>query len=62
MLSTKEFPWIEVRLVGRADNSAVIIVPNVELRIEVQHSIPHLSLLHLLQESFTSLHSTEYVM
>jgi hypothetical protein len=39
--------------VRRADNSAVLVVPNVKLRMKVRHSIPPLSLHDLLRESFT---------
>jgi hypothetical protein len=37
----------------RADNSAVLGVPNVKARIETQHSISILSLHDLLWENFT---------
>jgi hypothetical protein len=36
----------------RADNSALLVAPNVKKRKEAQHSIPPLSLKELLQGSF----------
>jgi hypothetical protein len=36
-----------------ADDSAVLVVPNVKVRMEAQHSFPPLSLRDLLWESFT---------
>jgi hypothetical protein len=41
-----------VRLAHIADNSAVLVVPNVEVRMEAQHSIRPLSLHDFLWESF----------
>jgi hypothetical protein len=35
------------------DNSAVLVVPNVEVRMEAYHSIPHLILNDLLGKAFT---------
>ena len=43
----------KVRPVRRADNSTVLAVPNVTVRIEAQYYIPALSLYDLLWESFT---------
>jgi hypothetical protein len=48
-----------------ADNSAVIFVPNVEVRKEAQHSCsppPPLSLHNLLQESFTFYNIYEHML
>jgi hypothetical protein len=42
-----------VQLVHRADNSASLFMPNVKVRVEVQHSITPLSHHDLLWESFT---------
>ena len=39
----------------RADNSAVLAVPNVKVRMEAQHSVSDLSLHDVLRESFTLL-------
>jgi hypothetical protein len=38
-----------VRLERKADNFAVLIVPNVKIRMEAQHSIPLLSVRDLLR-------------
>jgi hypothetical protein len=46
-MSTKMWPKL------RADNSAVLVVLNVRLRVEAQHSILPLSLHDLLRISFT---------
>jgi hypothetical protein len=43
----------EKRLARRTDSSAVLVVPNVKLRIEAQYSVPRLSLRDLLWENFT---------
>ena len=43
----------KVHPVHSADNSAILVVPNVKVRMEAQHSIPLLSLHDLLQESCT---------
>ena len=32
----------------KADNSAILVVPNVKVRMEAQHSLPHLSLHDLI--------------
>jgi hypothetical protein len=37
----------------KADNSVVLVVPNVKVRIETQHSIPSLIIHDLLRESFS---------
>jgi len=42
-----------VLLVLRADNSAVLVMPNVKIRMETQHSISPLCLHDFLGESFT---------
>ena len=42
-----------MRPARRADNSAVLVVPNVKVRMEARHSIPPLCLDDLLWESFT---------
>jgi hypothetical protein len=42
-----------VRPARRANNSAFLVVPNVKIRMEAQHSIPPLSLHDLLREMFT---------
>jgi hypothetical protein len=42
-----------VRPARVADNCAVLVVPNVKVRMEAQHSIAPLSLYDLLRESFT---------
>jgi hypothetical protein len=42
-----------VRPTRRADNSAVLVVMNVKVRMKAQHSITPLSLHDLLWESFT---------
>ena len=47
IVSTKMWP------ARRADNSAVLVVLNVRLRMEAQHCIPALSLHELLRERFT---------
>jgi hypothetical protein len=39
-----------VRPARTADNSAVLVVPHVKVRMEVQHSIPPLKLHDVLQE------------
>jgi hypothetical protein len=36
-----------------ADNSAVLVAPNVKVKMEAQHSFPPLNLHDLLRESFT---------
>jgi hypothetical protein len=43
-----------VRPARRADNSAVIVVPNVKVKMEAQNSIPPLSLHDLLPEALPS--------
>ena len=48
-----ELPWGKMLPARRADNSAVLAVPNVKVRKEAQHSIPPLSHHDLLRESFT---------
>ena len=45
----------KVRHLHRADNFAVLVVPNVKVRMGAQHSIPPLSLHDFLQQSFTYL-------
>ena len=47
-LSALRGPVGTVRPARRADNSVVLVVPNVRVRLEAQHSIPHLSLHDLL--------------
>jgi hypothetical protein len=42
-----------------ADNSAFIFVPNVEVRMEAQHSCPHLSLYDLREFSALSFYINE---
>jgi hypothetical protein len=42
----------KVRQARRANNSALLVVPNVKLRMEAQHSILPLNLHDLLRESF----------
>jgi len=37
----------------RTNNSVVLVVPNVQVRLEAQHSIHHVGLHDLLRESFT---------
>ena len=50
----------KVRPARIADSSAVLVVPNVKVRLEAQHSIARLSRHDLLGESFTFLqHNTE---
>ena len=39
-----------MRPAREADSSEVLVVPNVKVRMEVQHFIPHLSLRNLLRE------------
>ena len=51
-MSAKEFPWWQCGVARRAHNCAVLVVPNVEVRMQVQHFISHLSLHDLLLESF----------
>jgi hypothetical protein len=52
----------EVRPARTADNSAVLIVPNVKVRMEAQHSIPPLIILDLLSKTcslaFTEMRGT----
>ena len=36
-----------------ADNSAIVLAPNVKIRMETQHAITRLILHDLLRESFT---------
>ena len=43
------------KVARRADSSAVLVVPNVKVRMETQHSISPLSVHDLLRESFTFL-------
>ena len=43
----------KVRPARTVDNSAVLVVPNVKIRVEAQHSISALSPHDLLLESFT---------
>ena len=38
-MSTKEFPWGKVRSEHRSDNPAVLVMPNVKVRMETK--IPH---------------------
>ena len=52
-MSIKEFPWGKVGLARTADNSAVLAVPNVKLRVEAQHSIPLSESSRLVAGSFT---------
>jgi hypothetical protein len=52
-ISTKGFPWCKARPALTVDSSAVLVVPNVNIGMEAQHSIPGLSLCYLLQVSFT---------
>jgi len=47
-MNTEIFPWGKIRALCGADNSAVLVVRNVKVRIEAQHSIPPLSLHDLL--------------
>jgi len=42
-----------VRPASTADSSAFLVVSNIKIRIEAQHSIPLLSLQDLLQENCT---------
>ena len=49
-MSTKEFLGGKVRPERKADNFAVLTVPNVKVRGEAQHYIPHLILHNLLWE------------
>ena len=42
----------KVRPVREANNSAVLFVPNVKVRMEAEHSMLPLSLHHLLREIF----------
>jgi hypothetical protein len=49
---TKEFSWGKLWPVHGADGSAVLIVPNVKVRMEAKHSMPPLSLHDFLWESF----------
>jgi hypothetical protein len=46
-----------VRPARRAENSLPLVVLNVKAKLEIQHSIPPLSLHDLLRESFTIFHS-----
>jgi hypothetical protein len=46
-----------VRPARVADSSAVLVVPNVKVRMEAQHYIPFLNLYDVLQESFTLVRS-----
>ena len=39
-VSTKQFSWGKVQPAFRADNFAVLVVPNVNVRVQAQHSIP----------------------
>ena len=49
-------------LARRADNFAVLVVSNVKVRAEAQHSISVLSFHDLLRESFISfLHTVGYI-
>jgi hypothetical protein len=52
-ISTKGFLLCKVQLVHTADSSAILVVPNVKVGMEAQHSIPGLSLHYLLEGSFT---------
>ena len=40
-------------LAHRADNSAILVMMNVKVRMEAQHSIPAVNLHDFLWESFT---------
>lgn len=51
IMSNNKFPWGEVRLERRADNFAVLTVPNVKVTMEAEHSI--LSFHDFSRESFT---------
>jgi hypothetical protein len=52
-MATKGFSWGKVRPTSRRDRSAVLVIPNVNIRMEAQHSIPPLSLHDDLRDSFT---------
>jgi hypothetical protein len=52
-MSTKEFAWDKVRAARGADNSAVLVVLNVKVRMQAQQCIPLLILHDLLWETFT---------
>jgi hypothetical protein len=49
---SRNFLGGEVRLERRADNFAVLIVPNVTVTVEARHSIPLFSFHDFLRESF----------
>ena len=53
-VNTTEFLGNKVQPVQRLDNSAILVVPDVKVRMEAKYSIPPLSLHDLLHESFTS--------
>jgi len=52
-MSTKNFLGAKVRPASTAESSAVLVVTNIKIRTEAQHSIPLLSLQDLLQETCT---------
>jgi hypothetical protein len=41
-----------MRPAGGADNCAVLVMPNVKVKLETQHSLPLVRLYNLLRESF----------
>jgi hypothetical protein len=49
-----------VQLACGADSCAVLVVPNVKVRLETQHSILHLSLHDLLWVTFAFRDTSEY--
>jgi len=51
-VNPRNFVGGEVRLVHRADNSAILVVLCIKIRMEAQHFISLLSLHDLLRESF----------
>ena len=52
-MSTKGYLGGKVRPARRAENSTVLVVPNVKVRMEAQRPTPRLSLHDLLRETFT---------
>jgi hypothetical protein len=54
-MSTRELPWGKARPVRGADSSAVLVVPNVKVRVEAERFVALLSLHDFLQESFFNL-------
>jgi hypothetical protein len=52
-MAANDFVAGKVRLGLTAENSAILVVSNVKLKKEAQHSIPLLSLHDFLRENFS---------